>query len=171
VELRINNPNEDGVGEVVARSPGNMNEYWGAADVTVLDEDGWLHTGDLGRIRDGHLQIVGRSKDVIVRAGENVASPHVESCLLSHPEVHEVAVFGLDDEDLGEEVAAVVVLVDGSSLSEADLLTYASRDLASFEVPSTWWIRHTALPLNASGKANKTQLRNEWPHARVSAPT
>ncbi|ORB25223.1 hypothetical protein BST36_08195 [Mycolicibacterium moriokaense] len=169
VELRIDGPGEDMVGEVVARSPGNMNQYWGGMDATVLDEDGWLHTGDLGRLRDGHLQIVGRSKDVIVRAGENVASPHVEACLLSHPEVREAAVFALDHDDLGEEVAAVVVLVDGSSLNEYDLKAYAAQNLASFEVPSAWWIRNTALPLNASGKASKTQLKSEWPHAGTSA--
>src|SRR5581483_2251339 len=96
VELRIAEPDETGAGEVLARSPTNMTGYWGLPDDTTVDTHGWLHTGDLGRLEDGHLVLVGRSKDVIIRGGENVAAPHVEACLLTHPAVAEVAVVGLD---------------------------------------------------------------------------
>ena len=163
VELRIAAPDETGTGEVLARSPTNMTGYWGQPDDMTVDADGWLHTGDLGRLEDGHLVLVGRSKDVIIRGGENVAAPHVESCLLTHPAVTEVAVVGLEHPDLGEEVAAAVVLRPGASVDATDLAAFAGEHLAAFAVPTAWWIRKDPLPVTASGKIVKHELRTQWP--------
>ncbi|HEY1968131.1 MAG TPA: fatty acid--CoA ligase family protein, partial [Pseudonocardia sp.] len=129
-----------------------------------VDEQGWLHTGDLGRRdEDGWMYLVGRKKDIIIRGGENIASAHVESRLRAHPEVAEVAVVGLPHADLGEEVAAVVVARPGASLEAASLAEFAAQELARFEVPSRWWIRAEPLPTNAVGKILKRTLVTDWP--------
>ncbi len=168
VELRIAGPDPGpyagGVGEILARSPQVMSGYWGLPDDPTVDADGWLHTGDVGRIdADGHLYVLDRSKDVVIRGGENVASPHVEDRLLSHADVVEVAVIGLPHPDLGEEVAAVVVARPGAEPTVADLTAHAAAGLAHFEVPTRWWIRHEVLPLSSVGKVLKRELRATWP--------
>jgi long-chain acyl-CoA synthetase len=148
-----------GAGEVLVRSPSVMSGYWGGSACAELDEHGWLHTGDLGRLDDaGFLYIVGRIKDVIIRAGENIAAAHVEAALVAHPAVSEVAVVGVPDEDVGEEVAAVVVLREGASVAEAELAAFAAERLARFAVPTRWWVRDTALPTNSSGKVVKSAV-------------
>jgi long-chain acyl-CoA synthetase len=118
-----------------------------------------LHTGDIGRIEDGHLHVVGRSKEIIIRGGENVAATRVESCLLTHPEVLEAAVLPLDHPELREEVAAVVVVRASAAVSAKQLSDHVGVSLARFEVPSAWWVRDEPLPLNASGKVDKPLLR------------
>ncbi|QLL08720.1 class I adenylate-forming enzyme family protein [Mycobacterium vicinigordonae] len=163
VELRIANPDADGVGEVMARTPTNMIGYLNRPDDETVTADGWLHTGDLGRIREGHLEMVGRSKDIIIRAGENVAAPQVEARLLEHPAVAEVAVVGLPHEDLGEAVAAVVRLREGMSATTEELEDHTRKSVASFAVPSRWWFRPEPLPTNASGKPVKAALVRAWP--------
>lgn len=170
VELRIAEPDAEGVGEVIARSPTVMSGYWGASGDDTVNAEGWLHTGDLGRLEDGHLVLVGRSKDVIIRGGENVAAPHVEACLLRHPAVAAVAVVGLDHSDLGEEVAAAVVLRPGAEATVEALVEFATADLARFEVPTVWWLRNEPLPENTSGKIDKTKLRAQWPARLAAAP-
>jgi long-chain acyl-CoA synthetase len=163
VELRIDRPDAEGVGEVVARSPTNMSGYWGLPEDSTVDEDGWLYTGDLGRLKDGHLVLVGRAKDIIIRGGENVAAAYVEACLLQHPSLLEVAVVGLPHPDLGEEVGAAVVLRPGATETPAQLAIWASERISHFAVPSAWWLRSEPLPVNASGKVTKTDLRAAWP--------
>jgi long-chain acyl-CoA synthetase len=143
--------------------------YWGAG--TELDAAGWLHTGDLGYVdTDGYLYIVDRSKDIVIRGGENIASAHVEARLLTHPSVAEVAVLGLAHRDLGEEVAAVVVPTRNAAVSETDLREHAAAALSSFEVPTRWWIRPDPLPTNAVGKVLKRELRDTWP-LEVATPS
>ena len=113
-EIRIDEPNADGIGEIVARSPAVMHGYWGQTDDSVFTDDGWLRSGDLGWVDDdGFVYVTGRLKDLIIRGGENIAPAHIESCLLQHPDVREAAVVGLPHRDLGEEVGAVVSLVAG----------------------------------------------------------
>lgn len=171
VELRIREPDDAGVGEILARSPTMMTGYWGLPEDRTVDEDGWLHTGDLGRRDDeGHLYVLDRSKDVIIRGGENIAGSHVEERLLRHPDVAQVAVVGLPHPDLGEQVAAVVVPRSGSSPSVADLTAHAAAGLAHFEVPTVWWIRLEELPISSVGKVLKRELRAAWPseEARVT---
>ncbi len=165
VEVRIRNPNAEGVGEIVARTPTATSGYLG--DVTAIcDEQGWIASGDLGYLdAEGFLYVVGRLKDIIIRGGENIACVHVESCLRSHPEVLEVAVVALPHPDLGEEVAAAVVLKSGAHADEALLKAHALTRLAKFEVPSRWWLRRDPLPTNASGKIVKRELIQQWPEA------
>jgi acyl-CoA synthetase (AMP-forming)/AMP-acid ligase II len=164
VELRIDRPDEKGTGEVVARTPTQMLGYWGQASDGALDEDGWVHTGDLGHVDgDGYLFITGRMKDLIIRGGENIAAPHVENVLLRHPEVHDVAVCGRPDPDLGEIVAAAVVLDGASTVTVNDLRTFAAEHLAYFELPTSWWLRTDPLPSNDVGKVQKRELLVSWP--------
>ena len=103
----------------VARGHGGV---LGIPDDPILTPDGWLRSGDLGRIDDdGFLTVTGRLKDMIIRGGENIAPAHIEAYLLEHPDVREVAVIGLPHPDLGEEVGAVVVLVPGSNVTADEL--------------------------------------------------
>jgi acyl-CoA synthetase (AMP-forming)/AMP-acid ligase II len=164
VELRIDRPDEQGTGEVVARTPTQMLGYWGQPSDDAIDDDGWVHTGDLGHIdADGYLFITGRLKDLIIRGGENIASTHVEDVLLKHPEVREVAVCGRPDPDLGEIVAAAVVIAPDSPVTVAELRSFAAGHLAYFEVPSSWWLRTEPLPANDVGKVRKRDLLAAWP--------
>jgi long-chain acyl-CoA synthetase len=118
----------------------------------------------VGRIdTDGYLYVLDRTKDVIIRGGENIAGPHVEDRLLAHEAVADVAVVGLPHPDLGEEVAAAVVLQPGRQVTTKELAAHAAAGLAHFEVPSTWWIRSEPLPVNAVGKVLKRELRATWP--------
>ena len=84
VEMHIEEPDETGTGEIIVRTPSQMLGYWGEDAPEVIDADGWLHTGDLGRIDDGLLYVTGRAKDVIIRGGENIAASHVEEVLHQH---------------------------------------------------------------------------------------
>jgi long-chain acyl-CoA synthetase len=138
--------------------------YWGQPSDATIDDDGWVHTGDLGHIDDdGYLFITGRVKDLIIRGGENIAAAHVENVLLRHPEIRDVAVCGRPDPDLGEIVAAAVVLDADSTVTVNDLRTFAAEHLAYFELPTTWWLRTEALPSNDVGKVQKRQLQDNWP--------
>lgn len=161
VELRTLNADAQGVGEIQARTPTVTLGVWGEAD-TATDSEGWVRTGDLGRFEDGYLYLSGRSKDIVIRAGENIACAHVEQCLLSHPAVQEVAVLPLPHADLGEEVAAVVRVREGHSVTNEALAAHAQSQLGKFEVPSRWWLRSDPLPTNASGKIAKAELKTKW---------
>jgi long-chain acyl-CoA synthetase len=164
VELRINDPDASGTGEVVARTPCQMLGYWGQPSDGTIDEEGWVHTGDLGHIdAENYLFITGRLKDLIIRGGENIASTHVEDVLLKHPEVREVAVCGRPDPDLGEIVAAAVVLDAGSPVTVTELRAFAAEHLAYFEIPTSWWLRTEPLPANDVGKVRKRDLLAAWP--------
>ena len=165
VDLRIDQPDAEGDGEIVVRTPGQMVGYWGGVQADLIDDEGWVHTGDQGRVVDGLLYVTGRIKDLIIRGGENIAPAHVESVLLRHPAVRNVAVLGLPDPDLGERVAAVVQLEPGAEVSETELAEFAGSDLARFEVPATWWLRTEELPMHDSGKTDKRTLRDDWPAA------
>jgi len=169
VEIRLANPDAQGVGEIMARTPTATLGYLGD-DARLDDADGWIASGDLGRFdEDGRLYIAGRSKDMIIRGGENVASIHVERCLRLHPAVAEAAVVGLSHADLGEEVAAAVVLRPGATVTAEELSAHAASQLARFEVPSRWWLRHEPLPTNATGKVLKRELISDWPAEEVTA--
>jgi long-chain acyl-CoA synthetase len=163
VEIRLGNPDAEGVGEVLARTPTATSGYLGDPN-PIEDADGWVASGDLGRIdAEGRLYIVGRSKDMIIRGGENIASVHVESVLRTHPAVAEVAVVGIPHSDLGEEVGAAVVLKPGVKVGMEELRSFAASQLSRFEVPSRWWLMHEALPVNATGKVIKRDVKANWP--------
>lgn len=160
VELRIDRPDADGVGEVLARSPTVMLGYAGRVDDGTVDAEGWLHTGDLGHLDgDGYLYIDGRSKDIVIRGGENIACLHVEAALATHPAVVEAAALGLAHPDLGEELAAVVVYRGGARPPTADeLRRHLAEAVSSFAVPTRWLIRAEPLPTLAGEKVDKVAL-------------
>jgi long-chain acyl-CoA synthetase len=125
-------------------------------------KDGWLNTGDIARIdEDGFVYIVDRAKDMVIRGGENVYCSEVEIAIYKHDAIAEAAVFGIPDERLGEEVAAVVVVKPGASLTEAELVTHLSGSLAKHKIPSKIWFRNEPIPVNANGKFLKRELRKE----------
>ncbi|MEJ8851227.1 class I adenylate-forming enzyme family protein [Variovorax rhizosphaerae] len=161
VELRIDAPDPGGVGEIFARTPTVTMGYWRDA-TPIADADGWVKTGDLGRIEGDYLYVVGRSKDIIIRGGENIACAHVEHALLTHPSVLEAAVVPLAHADLGEEVGAVVVLRDDMPVTVEQLREHALANLGKFEVPSRWWLHDGPLPTNATGKILKRDLPKRW---------
>lgn len=143
-------------GEIRVRSPTQMLGYFGD-DEQPIDGDGWLRTGDLGRIDDaGHLWVIGRCKDIIIRGGENIAPAAVERALVAIPGVSDAAVFGVPHPDLGEEVAAVVVVM--AELTSKRLEEQLRAGVASFAVPSRWRLQIEPLPVNQTGKVDKAAL-------------
>jgi long-chain acyl-CoA synthetase len=160
VEMRIGEPGETGTGEIIVRTPSQMLGYWGEDAPEIIDADGWLHTGDLGRIEDGLLYVTGRAKDVIIRGGENIAAAHVEEVLHEHPAVAAVAVVGLPDADLGEIVGAVVQLRAAATAGE--LTAFAAARLRRFQVPARWRLQEAPLPMTETGKIAKHTLRDAW---------
>jgi long-chain acyl-CoA synthetase len=162
-ELRIDSPGSDGVGEILARTPGQMLGYWGETGAGIIDGDGWVHTGDLGVIEDGLLYVTGRSKDIIIRGGENIASAHVESALLRHPAVRNAAVVGRPDPDLGERVGAAIQLEPSSHAAAEELADFARTQLPQHEVPTDWWLGTDELPMTEAGKIDKRKLSSTWP--------
>jgi long-chain acyl-CoA synthetase len=162
-ELRIDSLQPDGVGEILVRTPGQMLGYWGQPQAEIIDPEGWVHTGDLGRIEHGLLYVTGRSKDIIIRGGENIASAHVESALLRHPAVRNAAVVARPDPDLGERVAAAIQLDPAASVSVDELAEFARTQLPNHEVPTDWWLLTDQLPMTEAGKVDKRKLRASWP--------
>ena len=125
-------------------------------------KNGWLNTGDIARIdADGFVYIVDRAKDMVIRGGENVYCSEVEAAIYTHEAIAEAAVFGVPDERLGEEVAAVLVLRPGSSLTEEELRVHLAVTLAKHKIPSRVWFRSESIPRNATGKFLKRELRKE----------
>ena len=147
-------------GEIWMKSPTLIRGYWekpSATSETIVD--GWLRTGDLGRIdEEGFLYIEDRLKDMILRAGENVYCAEVESAIYEHPAVYEAAVIGLPDERLGEEVAAVVMVREGEELDFDELHRHLTPRLANFKIPTRAAFTREALPRNAAGKILKREL-------------
>ncbi|MGD0880535.1 MAG: AMP-binding protein [Acidimicrobiales bacterium] len=152
------------IGEVRMRIPGRPREYFGDPEATARTwVDGWLLTGDLGRIdEDGYLYIVGRSKDVIIRGGNNIHPIDVEHAIALHPAVSEVSVFGVPHPVLGEDVVACVVLRSGHEATADDLRAHTLEHLARSKVPRRWYFTD-ALPRNATGKVLKDRLRAGLP--------
>jgi acyl-CoA synthetase (AMP-forming)/AMP-acid ligase II len=148
------------VGQVRMRITGRPREYYGDPEATARTwVDGWLVTGDLGRLdEDGYLYIVGRSKDVIIRGGNNIHPVDVEHAIASHPAVHEVAVVGVEHPVLGEDVVAFVAFRTGATATPDELREHTLEQLARYKVPRRWYVVE-ALPRNATGKVVKGELR------------
>jgi fatty-acyl-CoA synthase len=126
--------------------------------------DGWFHTGDAAVVHpDGYAEIRDRLKDVIISGGENISSVEVEGVLLRHPAVQEVAIVGLPHEKWGETPHAFVLLRDGHSADEAELIAFARERLAHFKAPSGVSFV-TELPKTATGKIQKFVLRKGAPN-------
>jgi fatty-acyl-CoA synthase len=148
-------------GELWARGHCVMAGYYNNPEATAraVDAEGWLHTGDLARRReDGNYRIVGRSKELIIRGGENIYPPEVEEFLHHHPAVAEVAVAGLPDAKYGEVVAAWVVPRAGATVSADDLKRHCHGQIAHFKIPQYIMIVDT-LPRTVTGKIRKHVLK------------
>jgi len=152
-------------GEVVVRGPNVMLGYWNRpADTAAVIREGWLHTGDIGRIdEDGYVYLVDRLKDMVNVAGLKVWPAEVEAVLHEHRDVVEAAVFGVGDRITGERVVAAVVPRRSTSELAAALLTFCRDRLAAYKVPAEIEIVED-LPKNATGKVLKRLLREEHGH-------
>ncbi|MGW3444603.1 long-chain-fatty-acid--CoA ligase [Streptomyces sp. NPDC001076] len=146
-------------GEIAVRGHNVMKGYWQRPEETAATiRDGWLYTGDLGRLdQDGYLWIVGRKKDVIIRGGYNVYPREVEDVLYGHPAVADAAVVGIPDPDLGEEVGAAVVLRPGAHATAEDLRAYVKGQVAAYKYPRKVWIADS-LPKGPTGKILKKEI-------------
>ena len=149
-------------GEIHLHGPLVMREYWGDPEATdaAIRPGRWLNTGDVGRLQDGKLYIASRKRDLILRGGENVYPFEIEQRLEAHPAISEAAVIGVDHEELGEEVKAVVVFELGQEIAAAALERWVADTLAYYKVPSLWETRKAPLPRNATGKVLKNALRD-----------
>jgi acyl-CoA synthetase (AMP-forming)/AMP-acid ligase II len=150
-------------GEVLARGNTVLAGYWEnpGASAEALD-GGWFHTGDGGTIDEGgYLTISDRKKDVIITGGENVSSIEVEDAVFSHPAVAEVAVIGVPDDKWGEMVTALVVLADGATVTEAELIAHTRERIAGYKAPKRVEFRE-AIPRTATGKIQKFKLRQAF---------
>jgi fatty-acyl-CoA synthase len=149
-------------GEILVRSPMVMRGYFRMPEQTAdtLHPDGFLHTGDLGSLdADGYLTIRGRLREVIIRGGENIYPAEIEAALGEHPDVLASAVVGLEDAQLGEQVAASVV-TRGRRVEPAELGEFLAGRLAYFKIPKVWRFVDE-LPVTASGKIRRTAVRDE----------
>jgi len=150
-------------GEIWIAGPNVVKGYWNKPEATAESfSDGWLRTGDLGRMdAEGFVYILDRAKDMLIRGGENVYCVEVEDALYSHPAVMDAAVIGRPHHVLGEEVVAVVQLAPGRAADEAELQAHCRERIAAFKVPVMIELRREPLPRNANGKIVKPQLKDE----------
>lgn len=148
------------VGEICVRGPQVMKGYLrNPEETSAAIQNGWLYSGDLGRFdEEGYLYIVDRKKDMIIRGGENIYPIEIEEVLYQMPEILEAAVVGIPHEVYGEVAKAFVVLKEGVTLAEAEILQYAKTQLAKYKVPADIELI-SSLPRNASGKVLKHTLR------------
>jgi fatty-acyl-CoA synthase len=152
----------DEEGEVLARANHVFAGYWEQpVETAAALEDGWFHTGDGGYFDGAYLVISDRKKDVIITGGENVSSIEVEDCLYQHEAVAEVAVIGVPDEKWGETIKALVVVRDGASVTEGELIAHCRERLAHFKAPTSVELRD-ALDRTATGKLQKYKLRRPY---------
>ncbi|WP_062234902.1 AMP-binding protein [Fictibacillus sp. FJAT-27399] len=150
-------------GELCTRGYHVMKGYYKMPDATrdAIDQEGWLHTGDLAVMDDeGYVAITGRLKDMIIRGGENIYPREVEEFLYSHPSILDVQVIGVPDETFGEKVAACIQLKEGHSIGKEELAAYCQGKISKFKIPE-YMIFVDEYPMTASGKIQKYKLREE----------
>jgi steroid-24-oyl-CoA synthetase len=150
------------IGEITVKSPCNMRCYLNKPHETddVL-QNGWLRTGDLGRIdRDGYVTIVDRKKNIIIRGGENIACLDVEGALQRHPAIAEACVFPVPDTRLGEVVGAGIQVRAGMSLRRSEMIHFLSAHIARFKIPEHIWLQTAPLPRGATEKIDRRALQN-----------
>jgi len=148
------------VGEIVIRGHNVMKGYWRQPDATAeVIRDGWFHSGDMARKdADGYYFIVDRKKDMIIRGGFNVYPREIEEVFYEHPAVREAAVFGLPDDEYGEEIAAAVTLKAGASVSSDELREYVKQQVAAYKYPRQVWLLDE-LPKGPTGKIIKREIK------------
>jgi acyl-CoA synthetase (AMP-forming)/AMP-acid ligase II len=151
------------IGQIIARGPQLMRAYWNQEEATAEAlRDGWMHTGDAGVMdAEGFIYIQDRVKDMIVSGGENIYPREVEEVLFQHPRVADAAVIGVPDERFGEAVKAVIVLREGATASEQDIVDFCRDKLGGYKRPRSVEFL-AALPRNPSGKVLKRELREKY---------
>ena len=149
------------VGEIAIRGHNVMKGYYKRPDATAeAMRHGWFHTGDIGRRdEDGYLYIVDRVKDMIIRGGFNVYPREIEEVLMTHPAVSLAAVIGVSHDRHGEEVKAFVIVKDGATITEVELVAWSKQNMADYKYPRLIEFR-TELPMTATGKVLKSELRS-----------
>jgi long-chain acyl-CoA synthetase len=164
VEMKV--VDEDGkevaqgeVGEIVIKGHNVMKGYWNNPEATAeAIKDGWFHSGDMARVdEDGYFFIVDRKKDMIIRGGYNVYPREIEEVLYEHPAVREVAVVGVPDDSLGEEVGAAIALKEGSEVTEEELREHTKEQVANYKYPRKIWFVDE-LPKGPTGKILKREI-------------
>jgi len=165
VEMKVvdedaNEVKQGEVGEIVIRGHNVMKGYWNRPEATEETiRDGWLHTGDIGRVdEDGYFFIVDRKKDMIIRGGYNVYPREIEEVLYEHPDVREAAVVGVPHDEYGEEVAAAVALKDGAGVSADELRAFVKDQVAAYKYPRRIWFVDD-LPKGPTGKILKREIK------------
>ena len=151
------------VGEIVIRGHNVMKGYYNKPEATADAFKGtsWFHTGDLGKKdEDGYVYIVDRVKDMIIRGGFNVYPREIEEVLMTHPAVSMAAVIGVPDDRHGEEIKAFIVLKEGQSITNAEIIKWSEEQMAAYKYPRIVEIRE-ALPMTATGKILKKELKAE----------
>jgi acyl-CoA synthetase (AMP-forming)/AMP-acid ligase II len=151
------------VGEIVCRGDNVMKGYWRLPEATKETlRNGWLHSGDLGLFTDdGELYVVDRKKDMILSGDENIYPAEIEETLHSYPAILEAAVIGVPDKRWGETVKGIVVLKDGATADEKEIIEFCKERLSSYKKPTSIDFV-TELPRNPSGKVLKTVLRERY---------
>jgi len=147
-------------GEIITRSPCIMKGYYKMPAETeeAIDNNGWLHTGDLGIIDEkGYFSITGRIKDMIIRGGENIYPREIEEFLHTNPKVKDVYVVGVPDEKYGEQILAVIILKDSEGASDNEFRKFCTGKIARHKIPKYWEFRKE-VPMTASGKVQKYKL-------------
>lgn len=148
-------------GEICTRGYLVMKGYYKMPEATrqAIDEEGWLHTGDIGTMdEEGNFRITGRLKDMIIRGGENIYPREIEEFLYTHPSVRDVQVVGVPDEKYGEEVCACVILREGEQATSDEMIEYVRSGLSRFKAPR-YVLLMDEFPMTASGKIQKFKLR------------
>ena len=177
VEIRVIDPetgqelSSNQEGELITRGYHVMLGYYDMPDQTARAvRDGWLHTGDLATIDDdGYVRITGRSKDLIIRGGENVSPREIEEHLLTHPSIQEAYVYGVPDDFFGQKVAAAILLKDRKELSFDQVEEFSRSHLAHFKVPE--YVDFVeSFPTTPSGKVQKYKLTKMWVQAHANRP-
>jgi fatty-acyl-CoA synthase len=151
------------VGEICSRGFGTMLGYYKMPEKTreTIDEEGWLHTGDLGVMNaDGYINIVGRTKDMIIRGGENIYPREIEELLMGHPKIEDAHVIGVPDQKWGELVCAVIKPREGITITEEEVREFLAVDLAHHKIPKYMQVVQD-FPLTGSGKVQKFKLREQ----------
>jgi len=150
-------------GEIHVKSAYSMLKYWGNPEATTetLKSGRWLAMGDIGKMVDGRLYINSRARDMIIKSGENIYPVEIEHRLESHPDIHEVAILGVDHIQKGQEVKAIVVLAPGGTFNPQAFTEWCRETLAEYKVPDHWEHRIEPLPRTASGKVIKGGLTGD----------
>lgn len=167
LEIKIINPETGAIvnrgenGELCTRGYSVMLKYWNNPEGTkqVLDEQRWMHTGDLAQMDDeGYINISGRIKDLIIRGGENISPKEIEDFLYTYPGVQDAQIIGVPSEKYGEEVMAWIKVREGAEVKEDELLSFCKEKIAHYKVPKYWKFVEE-FPMTISGKIRKVEMR------------